>query len=280
MPWKNLDDNFSLPERDCGDAPIFILAAGWRSGSTLLQRLLVSSGEAIVWGEPYGRLGLIQALTTAALGCRDDWPNDKHFGWDEIFERPQDAWIANLFPHAKHLKAALTAPLDELIAVPARERGFKRFGMKEVRLQGMHARFLQWAYPNARFIFLVRNPYDAWRSARGLGLATHWSGPVMDHPAKFATHWARLARSFLSWQEPAALHLRFEELRSIDLDALAAHCQLDAIDGGVMNNVIRGTPGPKNPPLSYEEERIIRETAGVVAEAYGYTGPTMRRAAG
>ena len=29
-----------------------MISAGWRSGSTAVQRLLVSSGDAMIWGEP------------------------------------------------------------------------------------------------------------------------------------------------------------------------------------------------------------------------------------
>ena len=37
------------------DAPIFILSAGWRSGSTLLQRMLTP--ECLIWGNPTGTPG-------------------------------------------------------------------------------------------------------------------------------------------------------------------------------------------------------------------------------
>ena len=33
--------------------PVFVLAAGWRSGSTWVQRGLMTSGQIVIWGEPY-----------------------------------------------------------------------------------------------------------------------------------------------------------------------------------------------------------------------------------
>lgn len=42
-------------------APIFLLSAGWRSGSTLLQRLIMSDARVLIWGEPYDECGLVQA---------------------------------------------------------------------------------------------------------------------------------------------------------------------------------------------------------------------------
>src|SRR5262245_48832244 len=49
-------------EIDSTEKPIFILSAGWRSGSTLVQRCVMSGGEAMIWGEPYGPFGLFDAL--------------------------------------------------------------------------------------------------------------------------------------------------------------------------------------------------------------------------
>jgi ABC-type uncharacterized transport system YnjBCD ATPase subunit len=40
------------------DAPIFLLATGWRAGSTLLQRMLVTDPRVILWGEPFCDLAL------------------------------------------------------------------------------------------------------------------------------------------------------------------------------------------------------------------------------
>ena len=33
--------------------PVFILSAGWRSGSTFLRRCLMASSDILIWGEPY-----------------------------------------------------------------------------------------------------------------------------------------------------------------------------------------------------------------------------------
>ena len=55
------DLRFSIAALDASDkhggpldreAPIFLLATGWRSGSTLLQRILVTDPHVLLWGEP------------------------------------------------------------------------------------------------------------------------------------------------------------------------------------------------------------------------------------
>lgn len=48
----------SLLKNDQDDAldcenPVFILSAGWRSGSTLLHRMIMADEKVMIWGEPY-----------------------------------------------------------------------------------------------------------------------------------------------------------------------------------------------------------------------------------
>ena len=52
--------------RDSNAQPIFIFAAIWRSGSTLLQRLLCSDPSLILWGEPYTDTDLLPRLARGA----------------------------------------------------------------------------------------------------------------------------------------------------------------------------------------------------------------------
>ena len=59
---------------DPGPEPVFLLAAGWRSGSTLVQRLLASSGELLMWGEPYDHCGLIRSLAEGVRPFAEAWP--------------------------------------------------------------------------------------------------------------------------------------------------------------------------------------------------------------
>ena len=55
-------------EEEFPESPIFLLAAGWRSGSTLLQRILVTDPSVLLWGEPFGEMALASGLAT--LLCR------------------------------------------------------------------------------------------------------------------------------------------------------------------------------------------------------------------
>lgn len=97
-------------DEPAAEEPVFVLATGWRSGSTLLQRILCTDGRLLLWGEPFGRM------------ARPDEPLPL-------------SWIANLFPSAAASRAGLRALFEEWLARPARERGFTRWGLRRDRVE-------------------------------------------------------------------------------------------------------------------------------------------------
>ncbi len=67
LPLANCLSTIDLSGPDTTDRdavqPIFVLTSGWRSGSTLLQRIVVTDPKLLIWGEPLGDLGLIPQIT-------------------------------------------------------------------------------------------------------------------------------------------------------------------------------------------------------------------------
>jgi hypothetical protein len=168
--------------------------------------------------------------------------------------------------------------VDALLKHPAEAKGFSRFGLKEVRLQAMEAHFLQWLYPKARFVFLVRNPWDSWKSSKGMGFLLRWPNVSVDDPNRFARHWRVLTESYLGWEGGNSLFLRYEDLVApgFDLGGLMEHCRLSSMDGSVLNKVIRGTQRPPQ-LLDPGEIREIRSLVEPVASGLEYWEPTVRR---
>lgn len=203
------------PQVEDDDQPIFLLSAGWRSGSTLLQRLLMSDPEVLIWGEPYDECGIIQALASSMKAFRPGWPPaDYYYDGTEPVQLSGE-WIANLFPSLEELRKAQRALFDALFAEPARKAGTRRWGIKEVRLGAEHCYYLRWLYPNAQFVFLYRNPFDAYRSYCSHG--RNWYNTFPDKPVftarEFGQHWRALTEGFLQHQrELRALMIRYEDL--------------------------------------------------------------------
>ncbi|GAW95534.1 MULTISPECIES: hypothetical protein [Colwellia] len=88
---KSLGQRFPSANVGSDDAPVFILSAGWRSGSTLLQRMIMTSGDRMIWGEPIHRANIIQTLSDQIRCFSTDWPRDTMFqdhGAKDLSELP------------------------------------------------------------------------------------------------------------------------------------------------------------------------------------------------
>jgi hypothetical protein len=185
-----------------------------------------------------------------------------------------------LYPHPQHLLSAYLAWFGALFAVPARATGKERWGIKEVRLSADHAAFLRWLYPQAKFIFLIRNPYDAFRSyAARREEGWKWFHRWPDHPLTaelFGRHWQETAGSFLAAGEAlGGLVVHYEELEHggwelirnyVGFELSTAAMGANPADGGPpLSNILpadleplRAAVEPLAAELWYEAERRIQ----------------------
>jgi hypothetical protein len=252
--------------------PVFILAAGWRSGSTLLQRMLMP--ECFVWGEPYGHAGPIPALAETIRCFTDQWPEPHFFHRGEPTSKLEQRFIANLYPPVDALLAAHRAWFRELFAEPARQAGATRWGLKEVRLTVEHARYLRWLFPRAKFLFLHRNPYDAWRSyaARrdaGWRWFRDWPGEPLTAEL-FARHWRELVSGFRDGHaDVGGLLVRFEDLAAGRTEAIEQYLGFPLSRSAAASNPSDGGPPPR-PEISPTERAVLDAELGVLAEQMGY----------
>lgn len=202
---------------DQEDAPIFLLATGWKTGSTLLQRILVTDPQLLLWGEPLGEMAFVSKLAVilthfSSYRGLHEWTIQGQPNSSEL----ATSWIATLFPPGEDLRLGFRSFFDRWLKEPVRQRGFSRWGFKEVRLGAAEAVLLHWLYPKARFLLLTRHPYDCYRS---LADASWW--PLyscnpdvrIDTAAKFARHWNRLVQSWSQLPPDfPCLRLKYEDL--------------------------------------------------------------------
>jgi hypothetical protein len=203
-------------DADCSapaDTPLFILSAGWRSGSTLLQRLVNSTERYFIWGEPYHRTDLVRRLAESLIPFATGWPPPEYVHAQTGDGDRHDGWIANLYPALPRLLDSHRALLRELLAPPP-ERAGREWGFKEVRLSADYAVYLHLLFPGARFVFLIRDPRTAYRSYRTRpAWFERWPGTQVRTPHAYGRLWRRLAESFLAHQRGlGALVLRYEDL--------------------------------------------------------------------
>jgi hypothetical protein len=258
------------------EAPIFLLSTGWRTGSTLLQRALVTDPHLLLWGEPLGDMALVSRV--AEMLC-----STAKFAWLEKFRIRDDfppasmatSWIATLYPPGDDFRSALRSLFDRWLAEPARQRGFARWGFKEVRLGATEASLLSWLYPQAKFLILSRHPYDCYRSLSDSGwkhVFYRFPDIPINSAAAFARHWNRLAESWS--QLPAGfpfLHIKYEDLVGgrFDFGQLQSWLDVDirpdvALSASIGHTAVRGR-------LDWHERLIIGREAARGMQILGYS---------
>jgi Sulfotransferase family len=265
----------SGPETADHEKPVFVLGCGWRSGSTLLQRMIMTDERVVVWGEPLGRLAPLTRLTDLVAHAADSPPPAQFSDLDRLnVPDPTADWIANLFPGGQHLRAGLRAFSDGWLAAPARDRGYARWGVKEVRLSSADALVLRWLYPRAHLVVLVRDPFDSWRSLRAVaqkwGIFERYPDRPMSDAAAFGRLWNRLAMSWSDPQGPSNVgHLRYEDLVRGELGDLEARLELDLDPARALDARVGGSAAEA--PTD-EELVAIESTTTTGRRTWGYTG--------
>jgi hypothetical protein len=191
-------------------APLLVLAAGQRCGSTLIQRLLSSHPSVLVWGEHAGELSKILAVGER-LGA---WSAELGETGREGYARSgHQSFMANMTPESDCVDEAVRAFIQALFAKPAAAAGRPLWGFKEVRYDLAEARALHRLFPDCRVVHIVRDPRFILRS---LEVWERSDGPwTRSDTEQVVRDWTRVAASF--WAVPAdvpawVLPVRYEDL--------------------------------------------------------------------
>jgi len=257
------------------ESPIFLLATGWRSGSTLLQRILVTDPRVLLWGEPLGEMALVSGIAGILTRLSRSSPSEHWADNEGLFSSLATSWIASLYPPGKDLRLGLLAFFDQWIGQPARERGFQRWGFKEVRLGAAEATLLHWIYPKAKFVLLARNPYDCYRSLSDSGWHhLYYCRPDVrvDSAAGLARNWNRIA---LSWSElPAdfpAIRIKYEDIVGgrFDFRKLESWLGIEIREEVALCAVVGRTAIRQR--IGWSERLIISHEAARGMQALGYS---------
>jgi hypothetical protein len=276
---SHIEQRWQLKKNASKEQPIFIFSAGWRSGSTLVQRLVNSCANVLIWGEPYTYSDYIRKLADALRIFSRTTPPDNFFVDSFIDQNNHqliDQWTACLYPNPGDLWSAHRNFLLSLFSDPATRLGFANWGLKEVRLNCEYATYLNWLFPNAKFIFLYRNPYEAYRSYRSFGnWYDRWPSEPVFTAKKFGEVWLNLLSSYLQhYTSFNSFLIKYEKLISRDYNFLKLNeflgCQ---VDPNIIGNQISGRKREKASRLPYLEKKFLRQAVEPLAGQIGYSAP-------
>lgn len=259
---------------DSIEEPIFILSAGWRSGSTMLQRLLMGAGQYIIWGEPYSHARMIDAIAEPIRCFTENWPHDAWFAGAASADDLSRRWVANLYPPIESLLRAHLDLFQRLFAEPAERLGARGWGIKDVRLTTDHAVYLRWLFPRAKFIFLYRNPYAAYRSYRPYRRwYVSWPDQPVFTPWAFGKYWKAMTDDFTSgYEKVGGMLVRYEDLISAKppLEALSRHVGFHVPHPAEIDRIADTASPPRESRLPMFERALLRAAVDPTASRLGY----------
>jgi hypothetical protein len=256
--------------------PIFIFSAGWRSGSTLLQRLVNSSENILIWGEPYKDSDYIRKLADSLRFFNKTMPPKSYF--IEYYIDPDnnkiiDQWTACLFPTPNDLKNAHRQFFLSLFSEPSKNLGFSNWGIKEVRLGIEYAYYLKWLFPNSKFIFLFRNPYEAYNSYRSFGRwYDSWPNRPVFTARSYGFIWRNLLEGYiLHHKNFDSLLISYENLISgvFNFEKLSTFLG-KKVNAEILQLKYTGRDKSKLKKLSYLDRKLLSSKVEPLASKLGY----------
>lgn len=256
--------------------PVFLLAGGGRTGSTLIQRLILSTRQVLMWGE-HG--GILLPQLQQLVGSTHAWI-DKARGnqMRANFEaQSHGTWVANMNPDISCFQAGCKALLEQSLGAPARAMGYGRWGFKEIRYGRTEALILQELFPDASFVLLVRDPIRCLRSVKG---AKWYARDFQSSPAQFLNVWTRISGELANVQSELkrSCLLRYEDAITDPQKTAAAisnviQVPLSAFDLKVFEQVLRGTATSPAELDEIDLAAMREEKFLAVAKHLGYEVP-------
>jgi hypothetical protein len=235
----------------------------------------MSSGSIFIWGEPYRHADIVGGMARQVAAFNDKWPMAnvflERFGKGDL----SGQWIANLYPRMEDFMAAHVRYFECLLVDPALKFNASRWGFKEIALTIGHARYLKWLFPRARFLFLYRNSYHAWRSYYNWrNFYEAWPNKPVFTPWQFGRVWADLTLDFIErHKEVDGLLLRYEDLQETETkQRIEEYLGCEVAEPGSLKHIRGNRPLSSSwaPKLDYS---LLRRRVGPLASRLGYSAP-------
>lgn len=188
-----------------------IFSLGQRTGSGWLSRILHSTGEAIVWGEP----GLLRFTHSylCSVQLSEAEPAVNRQDLHAFRADPSGMFPSSLAPDRRDTEAAFAGFITSLLEDAARKEGRRLCGFKETDFSSWHLQFVRRHWPATRILFLWRPFLEALESACGRGWL--WG----NHTVEWCERFLRVADATVEFFEGGGINaglLRYSDLAAND----------------------------------------------------------------
>lgn len=234
---------------------VFVLAPVYRSGSTLLQRVLNTCDDLIIWGEN----GDLPHHLSLAL---DGMDHQAACGGSEERKRYVAGERNFITSHMVPPREAMLDAFRSMLVKMYRVEG-KRWGFKEVRCGSRSVGLLNLLFPSSRFIFLVRHPLDTFLSYHNVG----W----VDESFELLTKaWPERVSAYLEFAKAnpdRSVVVRYEDLNLLTCKDLFERIGI-SFNQERIGAVLRARIGGSNlrAPLSDRQRQLVLSRAKPVLE--------------
>ncbi len=241
-------------------APVFVTAPTARNGVTLLQRLLNSSRQIIVYGENAHFCEHLPAAVCEMLRIQRTAAQTQAESRRRFLQETTEFWTSNLWPDAEaYLNQTLATFQDfaRLYATCTKRYGYNRWGIKHPfsSIAAFESFFMM--FPQARFVYVYRNVFDVARSAK----ARRFVKNAADC-ARLAASWQQSVLRVRDVQRDNLLRIRYEDLVAEPnawITRLADFTGVTGIDPSIMQRKINTFRGPRD--HGYSPTEYIAPTA-------------------
>lgn len=208
----------------CEPFPIFLLGSG-RSGTTLLQKILNSADDVMIWGEHGGFLSKIanayydhteNPKVNQKIFLKNLIASDPNLDHHQLKRTDNNYCWLNWYGRGE-VAANFARLIESFFHPPGMEKRY--WGFKEIRYGGNDRvmEMLAELFPTARFVFIARNPIDVIASQTALG----WGGRSLlgGRWKQLAERWAARNRALIEFQQAhksRTYFVTFESLISKD----------------------------------------------------------------
>jgi hypothetical protein len=281
-----VDPSLDLQNLAHSFTPTIITAPTARNGITLIQRLLNSTRQAMIFGENRQFVQTLPTLTITNYVNHQQGHAELEASRQKFLNETTEYWSSNLWPDSGRymmLTFEMFYKAAMIYRQTAQECGFKHWGIKNPMTDRKMVHNLGQLMRTARFVVIYRNPFDVVASAKARQFITD-----QQQVTQYARQWQDNLQAVRDHPPNHLMLIQHEQLTAEPepiLQELESFTGLTGIDRSVLGRKINTFAAPEGAghapdgyiapeSLTEQEVTVIEQEAGQLMQWAGYATPT------